>query len=216
LKRFLDAQGNDGKEELNSVCPTHTITMIPSTAFSYCGVDIESGRLRLHFHPNCLGTNINNAADRLADAISKAPQPEGSPSLSFAARASVKADYDAKISEILEKCRKLLENPKLKFEPGFEELGKGLKGGKDVRDDWETNLGDFARRYFESFKDVLEREKFGDDELLREGFGEGVPEGVVKLKVVEKLKSGYNEIVVEDGALIIQVRLIWQFGGELN
>jgi hypothetical protein len=205
LKRFLDNQGDEGKAELNTVCPAHTITLVPSTAFSYSGVDIESGRLRILFHPNCLGSNITHAGEALADAVSKAPQPEGAPSLSFKARASIKADYDSQIVEILEKCQKLLENPKLKFEPGFEDLGKGLKDGKDVRDDWETNLGAFARGYYESFKDVLEREKFGEDEMLREGFQEGIPAGIVKLRVVEKLNSGYNETVLEDGALIIQV-----------
>lgn len=80
-----------------------------------------------------------------------------------------------------------------------------LKGGKDVRDDWERNLGAFARGYYESFVDVLEREKFGEDELLREGFEEGVEKGIVRLRVVEKLvKGSYNEILVEEGSVVIQ------------
>jgi hypothetical protein len=106
---------------------------------------------------------------------------------------------------LLEKARTLLQNPKLEFQPGFEALGEKLKSGKDVRDDWETNLGDFARRYYEGFIDVLEREKFGEDEMLREGFEEGIPKGVVQLKLVDALKNGgYNETVFDDGALSIQ------------
>jgi len=185
--------------------------MLPSTAFNYCGVDFESSILRILFHPNNLGTNLDQAGENLEIAISKAPQPEGAPSLSFVARHSAKKDWDTEIIPILEACQKLLQNPKLKFEPGFNEQGKILKGAKDVRDDWERNLGAFTKSYYESFKDELEREKFGEDEMLREGFQEAVPEGVIKFRVVEKLKgeSGYNEIVLEDGALIIQVGLFF-------
>lgn len=183
----------------------HTITMICSKTFSYCGTDIADGNLRLNFSPDYLGTNISNVAENLADAVSKAPQPAGAPSLSFAARAGVKKDYDEKIGDILEKCQKILQNPNLKFEPDFDALGAALKGGKDVRDDWERNLGSFALAYYESFKDVLEREKFSEDEMLREGFEEGVPEGIVKLRVAEKIKESYNEVVLDGGALVIQV-----------
>lgn len=106
---------------------------------------------------------------------------------------------------MLEKARAQLKNPKLEFEPGFEALGKALKEGKDVRDDWESNLGDFAVKYFDSFSSVLESEKFGEDEMLREGFEEGVPKGIVELRVVGRdvLKSGYNGLVLEDGKLVI-------------
>jgi hypothetical protein len=77
-----------------------------------------------------------------------------------------------------------------------------LKGGKGVRDDWETNIGDFVKKYYESFVEQLEREKFGDDDMLREGFAEAVPSGVVKFQIVEQM-SGYNGIKTEDGALVL-------------
>jgi hypothetical protein len=205
LKRYLESHGDSGKDEINSVCTTHIVTLLASTSFNYCGCDIKSGRLRLLFHPNQLGTNIDNAASKLADAVSAAPQPAGAPVLSFAARHAVKTDYEPKIIAILEKCATALQNPTLKFEPGFEELGKMLKGGKDVRDDWERNLGDFAQKYYESFLSVLVREKFGEDDMLREGFAEGVPEGIVRLRLVDELKSGYNELVLDGGALVMQV-----------
>jgi len=163
----------------------------------------------LLFHPNNLGTNISYMGQNLAEALSTAPQPEGSPSLSYAARHSIKTDYDTQIGAMLEKAQKILQNPNLKFEPEFEEQGKMLKGGKDARDDWETNLGSFAVKYYESFLDVLASEKFESDEMLREGLEEGVPKGVVKLRIVEKLRTdqtGYNEVVLDDGALVIQVR----------
>lgn len=110
---------------------------------------------------------------------------------------------------MLEKCRALLQNSNFTFEPDFEALGEKLKAGKGAREDWESNLGEFARLYFEGFRDVLEREKFGVDDLLREGLEEGVPAGVLRLRVVDKLTpSGYyNEIVLEEGVLVMQVSL---------
>ncbi len=90
--------------------------------------------------------------------------------------------------------------------PDFNALGEKLKTGKDVRDDWETNLGSFALGYFQSFISALEREKFATDELLREGFEEGVEKGVVRLRLVDKLsKGGYSELLIEDGEVVIQV-----------
>ncbi|KIM94339.1 hypothetical protein OIDMADRAFT_45770 [Oidiodendron maius Zn] len=204
LKYCLNSQGSGLKDEMNTVVNTHSVTLFASTNFNYCGCDVEAGVLRLHFHPNCLGTNVNDAASKLPDAISTAPQPEGAPALSYAARHSIKTDYDSKIGDVLEKASKALQNPNLKFEPGFEELGAMLKTGKDVRDDWEKNLGNFAVMYFESFLSALQYNKFAEDDLLREGFEEGVPKGVVKLRLVEKLPSGYNQILLDDGAVVLQ------------
>jgi hypothetical protein len=204
LKRYADSHGKAGTEELNTVCPTHSVTILASTKFSYCGCTISDGKLNIVFNPNYLGTNVNDALYEVAKVISEAPQPEGAPKLSFAARHSIATDYEPNIGEVLENARKALQNPKLEFDPDFEGLGAMLKGGKDVRDDWERNLGSFAVKYYESFVDTLKREKFGDDEMLREGFEEGVPKGVVKLRLVEKM-SGYNAILVEDGVCIMQV-----------
>lgn len=207
LKNFVKKHGESGVTELNTVCPTHVVTFGPSTKFSYSGTIVADGQLNLVFHPNNLGSNIDHVAQNLAQALSDAPQPEGASTLSYAARHSIKTDYDSEIQELTEKARAMLKNEEFKFEPNFEALGQALKGGKDVRDDWESTLGGFTKSYFESFVDVLKREKFGDDEMLREGFEEGAPKGVVRLRVVEKLKggSGYNETLLEDGELILQV-----------
>jgi hypothetical protein len=204
LKRYVDSHGKAGTDELNSVCPTHTITISASTACSYCGCTISDQKLNIIFNPNYLGTNVNDALYEIAKVVSEAPQPEGAPKLSFAARHSVATNYEPEIGELLQKARTALQNPKLEFEPDFDALGAMLKNGKDVRDDWERNLGNFAKLYYESFVDTLLREKFGEDEMLREGFEESVPKGVVKLRIVEKM-SGYNGLLVEDGALIMQV-----------
>jgi len=209
---FIEYHGDSGKEELNTVCPTHTVTFLASPKFSYCGSDVQDGQFRLLFHPDKLGSNINDVGQKIAEALSTAPQPEGASTLSYAARHSIKTEYTTKIVPVLEKAQKLLQNPKLEFQPGFEALGAKLKTGKDVRDDWETNLGNFALKYLEGFVDVLEREKFGEDDMLREGFEEGVPKGVVQLKLVDALKNGgYNETLLDEGALTIQVRFVCKF-----
>lgn len=171
-------------------------------------MDVADGTLRLLFHPNYLGTNVGDVGQQLADALSSAPQPAGASPLSFAARHSIKTEYDAEIGALIEKARAALQNPEFVFEPCFEELAAQLKGGKDVRDDWERNLGGFAKAYFESFVDVLASEKFGEDEMLREGLEEGAPKGAVRLRIVQALETaqtGYNEIVLDEGALAIQV-----------
>ncbi|CZR61867.1 uncharacterized protein PAC_11764 [Phialocephala subalpina] len=209
LKSFVEKHGPSGVAELNTLCPTHVATLLPSAKFSYCGSQIDNSRLELVFHPNNLGSNISYVAQDLDKALSSAPQPSGAPTLSYAARHSIKTDYEPKISGMLEKVRTILKNPAFKLEPNFDALGAGLKGGKDVRDDWETNLGSFALKYFEALVDVLEREKFADDELLREGLEEGVEKGCVRLRIVEKLGggkggNGYNEVLIQDGELVIQ------------
>ena len=211
LKYFIQYHGQEGVDELNAVCPTHTLTLKATTKYSYCGTEIADGKLFMLFHPNNLGTNINNVAEKLAETVTAAPQPEAASTLSYAARHSIKIDYTAKIGEYLEKARKLLENPEFKFEPEFEALGAKMKassGDKDVRDDWETNIGSYARDYFSSLVDYLAYEKFGEDEMLREGLAEVAPKGVAKLRIVDKLtteQNGYNEIILEDEALVLQV-----------
>jgi hypothetical protein len=183
-----------------------------ASTFSYCGCDFKDGQLRLLFNPERFATNLSDVAQKLADAISTAPQPEGAPSLSYAARHSIKTDYTTQIVPVLTKAQTLLKNPKLEFQPGFDDLGAKLRSGKDVRDDWEHNLGSFALNYFEGFVSVLEREKFGEDEMLREGFEEGIPKGIVKLRLVDVLKNGgYNEVVLDDGTLSIQVSHLWNW-----
>ncbi|RDL38749.1 Uncharacterized protein BP5553_03089 [Venustampulla echinocandica] len=206
LQKFLDTYGQEGKAELNSVCrATHAITFAASTTVNYCGCDIESGMLRILFHPNNLGSNLDSVAEDIAKVVSSAPQPAGAPPLSFTARHSIKSDYDSQIGPILENAIKVLQNPALKFEVGFDDLGRMLKNGEGARDDWESNLGTFARQYYESFVDSLISEKFGEDELLREGLAECVPNGSVRLRIVENLqKETYNEVVLEDGDLVLQ------------
>jgi hypothetical protein len=131
--------------------------------------------------------------------------------LSYLARHSIKTDYEAKIPDLLKKAQTALHNPNLKYEPEFQEIGQKLKGLKEQPDRWEYNLGNFAIQYFESLVGTLDNEKFVDDELLREGFEEGVPNGVVKWRLVDKMNHGGKdpEVILEDGNLVIQVFIFY-------
>lgn len=213
LKRFVDNHGPEGIAELNSVATAHTITleMLDTKAWSYCGVDITpEGVFRLTFKSTMLGTNIDDTAAEMAKALSKAPQPTSAPKLSYAVRHGIKTEYAPQIEELREKAAAELQNPDIKFEPDFEALVDTLKTKKWDHYDaerWEGTLGNRVLLYYQAFVDVLVREKFSSDEMLREGFAEGVEKGVVKLRVIPKLPSGYNRLLVEDGELIMETDL---------
>jgi len=211
IKRFLDKHGDEGKTEINSVAPAHVITMLAHANVRYCDVEILDGNLRMRFDPESLGSNIDNVGEYLERALNNAPQPADASPLSYASRNSIKNGWDGEIGPILQRAKDLLQNEKLVFEPGFVEISEQLKkAGKNARQDWEGDLGNFARYYFQGLVDTLKREKFGEDDLLREGLEEAAPKGVVKLRIVDKLEtkqSSYNEIVIDDGALVIQTTL---------
>jgi len=58
LKQFVDVFGDDGKSELNTVCSKHQLVIAPqdTTKFTYGGLDIKDGVLRLVFQEANLGT----------------------------------------------------------------------------------------------------------------------------------------------------------------
>lgn len=151
---------------------------------------------------------MNNMGQKLEETVTAAAQPDGAPSLSYAARHSAKTEYTEKIDPYLEKARKALENPDFKFEPDFEAVGAKLKSTKGAAENWESNIGGSALNYFSSFVDYLGYEKFGEDDMLREGLAEAAPKGVIRLRIVDKLQTdqnGYNEIVLDNEELVIQV-----------
>lgn len=62
--------------------------------------------------------------------------------------------------------------------------------------------------YRDGFKYQIERQGFKGDDMLQEGFVEGVPSKKIAIRVVEKTKNGsYNEVVLEDGVVYLQVWL---------
>jgi hypothetical protein len=62
---------------------------------------------------------------------------------------------------------------------------------------------------FSYFKDglkwQLEYQKFKGDDMLQEGLAEVLSSKTFKFRIVDKLKKGYNEAVIEDGVGYLQV-----------
>lgn len=46
---------------------------------------------------------------------------------------------------------------------------------------------------------------FKSDDMIRDGFSERTSQNVVKMRIVEKTRKSYNEMVIENGILIMQV-----------
>lgn len=182
--------------------------------FTYCGTDVIDGRLRLLFAPDRLGTNISSCLDRdvLLKALNDAPAPDGA-SMSYAARLGIRGDFDAKIETTRARIAELVARPDIKLNPNFEENFSKLLAESKVKKnglnrDWQEQFGGWTQKYFEGLASGLEWQKFEDDELLQEGFNEGVEKGEVVFRIVDKLQQGsYNECVIEDGVLYLQVSI---------
>lgn len=174
--------------------------------FTYCGCQVSSsGQLVILFGEGYLGTNIDYALenDNLVKALNSASSSAEDP-LSFSARESVRKDYNAEIGRTQEKLSAILQKT-VTLEPNFEEVSSKLKAASDAPGSWEVNLGSFVRLYFEGLLGYLTREKFGEDDMLQEGLAEAVDKSIVQFRLVDELKASYNECVIEDGVLYLQV-----------
>ncbi|OHF04426.1 hypothetical protein CORC01_00278 [Colletotrichum orchidophilum] len=220
LKSFTSTYGEDGKSELNSICHARSLIIdlddrSKDARVSYSGVVVKDGKLALVFSEGNLGTNVDYAIDTqgLLNALNTAPPAPGSDAaMSFAARTSVRQDYDDKIEETRKTLADMLERPDVVLVPNFEanfdkirEAGK--KKGSEVRSDWEGNLGAFTWMYFEGLVYQMRYQKFGDDDMLREGFNEAVEKGEIHFRIVDKMAyATYGEVVLEDGAIYVQTQ----------
>ncbi|KEY65341.1 hypothetical protein S7711_01852 [Stachybotrys chartarum IBT 7711] len=210
LKYFVERHGDNGKTELNTIASAHVITIDydDEKRFTYNGCAISpDGKLVILFEENNLAVNIYDAlsTENVQKALNSAPTADAS-ALSFVARSGISADYEAEIGPIQEKINKLL-GKEITLEPGFDDLYAQLKAAASSDFPWqERNIGNFVHKYFNALADALEYQKFGEDEMLQEGFNEGVESGKVAFRLVDKskLKASYNESVVEDGVLYMQ------------
>ncbi|KAH8883563.1 hypothetical protein GQ53DRAFT_698995 [Thozetella sp. PMI_491] len=211
--KYLTGKYTGLADEINSLASAHVLTMDVDDSepkrFSYSGTDVQDGKLRLLFRPDALGTNIDHAAQdsQLFPALNAAPSDKP---LSFTVRNGIRTDYDPNIEALRAKIGTLIERPDIKLVPNFDDTFAKLKAaaavkGSDVRDDWETNLGSFALKYFEGLEWQLKNLKVDSDEMVREGLNEAVEKGEFAFRIVDKLKYGsYAEVVIEDGVLYLQ------------
>jgi hypothetical protein len=224
LKYFLESHGAEGAAEINELVPARVLTLVPDVEKknTYGGVEIKDGQLRILFAEGKLGTNVDNCFEYLETGLSiynctsffylryKAINETGKTAannpLSYTARHSIKTEWTPKFDALQKKLATQLHNDEIKLEPNWEANFAALKSGKDVRDDWEGNLGDFTRRYFEALEYYMNYHKFSEDDLLYEGFAESVTKGQIEFKIVEKLSgdSSYNQVLIEDEVCILQ------------
>jgi len=215
LKYLAGKYGDEFKNEVNSICSAHVMTMDleenSPPRFSYCGCDVQDGKLRLLFLENYLGTNIDHCCQE--DALTKAlnAAPSDAP-LSYTTRLGIRSEYDPKIDAVRKQIATMLGKPEeaVTLNPGFEaafaKLDAALKGGdSSVRDDWQTNLGSFVFKYFDALAYQMKYIKVGEDEMVQEGLLDAVSTNEYAFRIVDKLKyESYCEADIEDGVLYLQ------------
>jgi hypothetical protein len=214
LTQFVEKYGADGKTELNTVVSSHKVILaVDDTGkLTYCGSDVKDGVLRLLFHAGKLGMFPSDASNDIVGALKAAPAPPGS--MNLATRNGIKTNYEAAVEEVRAAIAKLVGVPDLKLTPNFEYNYGALSAmGDRAGSDWGAKLGHATLAYFQGVKSSLEKEKFGSDDMLQEGFQEAINKNEITLKIVDKLDCGgsYNEVVIKDGVLIVQVSLIFDF-----
>lgn len=137
VKRFVDKFGEDGKGELNSIVASHTITFGPqdSTQFSYGGLVVENGVLRLVYNaPDSFASNVDDISKDIAEALKKASSSSGSGSAyDILARNGVRQNYDPKIEEVRKNIEALTGLKGIVLKPNFEENAEALSKNKNVR-----------------------------------------------------------------------------------
>ena len=138
--------------------------------------------------------------------------------MSYVARSYIRLEWDAQIKEVKTKIGKILARKDLKFEPNWEENWAALVKQANKRNSelsrfklfegtWERSFPEVMRKYYEGLAFNLQKLKFGEDEMLREGFNEAVESGRVVFRIVEELEDledGYGA-AIEDGVLYMQV-----------
>jgi hypothetical protein len=184
-----------------------------SKKVKYCDCDVVDGKLRILFSFTGLGTNINDALEQLPDRLNAAPQLAGAdgkvPVMGPLTRLSITKEYNEQVEKELEKLKKWF-SPEFKLNPMFEENYAFMKKtpAKNIgRDDWESRLGYITFSYFEGVTYHMDYKNFKEDDMLQEGFNDVIDKHEIAFRIVEKLNkgSGYNECIVENGILYLQV-----------
>lgn len=216
LTAFEEYHGEAGIQELNAICYAHVITIDhdeeTAKRISYCGCDVVDGKLRIVFQAGEMGTNMYGPfEDRpLEDGLTLAAAPPGA-TMSYAARANIRLDYDRKIEETRKKIAAILQKPDVKLVPNFEATFEKLVVESQRRKNqlprtWQREMGDNMRKWFEGVAHQLKRQNFGDDELLREGFHDAVDKGVIAFRIVDEIADDQDcGCAIEDGVLYLQV-----------
>ncbi|OAQ64907.1 hypothetical protein VFPPC_06097 [Pochonia chlamydosporia 170] len=205
LGTFFYYFGEGGKQEINTLCSAHVLTMDVDLNSKVEGNGCEvspSGQLVLLFNPDYLNSNIENCLERnkLEKALNEA---QSSLPMNFKARSSIANEYEKGIGKIQSIINEQL-GKKITIDPGFEDAFVKLKAGASRRD-FDENLGPWILLYFQGFAEWLERNNVKGDDMVQEGLNDVMGEAKVAFRVVEKMKGdSYNEAIPEGGVLYLQ------------
>jgi hypothetical protein len=211
LRYNIDRLGSELRTEINDACPARILTMDldEDELFNYCGCKVSAdGKLVIVFREAYLGTNVSSALDQshLEKALNEAPTTRATKPMNFRARMSIARGYNPSIQETQRRLNALLGG-ELALVPGFEAAFDKLRASEEDErvEDWDAQLGPFVHLYFDGLLGYLDYHKFGADQMLREGLLEAVKGGEVRFRLVDEIKRPYNEAVIEDGILYLQV-----------
>ena len=151
----------------------------------------------------------------IAGAVNAAGLASGASTspLDFIAQSNIRRVWDPRAAELQSQFGSILACPVMTLTPNFERNAAALekfdkakeKTNYPLREDWLARIGEYTLGYFEGVKDMLEYKGFDKDDMLQEGFKDVVEKNEIELRVVEKLvKGSYNEVIVENGVLVIQ------------
>jgi len=203
LKYFIEKYGDEGKDHFNGAVSQSEISVGVNTLGDKAPTitcEVRDGVFWILFNHTSLGYNCDYIGDALLAAIEAAPR-EG---LSLRAKHSVDEDYESKIDDLREELGKMIAIPDLVLDPNWEENFKELKAA--VSDEgWQRNFGRTIYDYFDNFKSQLGYQGFKDDDMLQEGLAEVFESKKIVVRVVPKTKKSYNEAVIEDGVIYLQV-----------
>ncbi len=203
LKYFLDKYESDGKDYFNAAVTQSELSIGVNTLGDkapYITSEIKEGVYWILFKPDSLGTNTSSLGDSLLAAVNIAPGFV----FSLEAKHSIDETWEEEYEDLTKEITELTGIPDVKLDPNFEENFKALNVQTDRR--WYTSFGAATLAYFkDGLKYQLGRAGFKGDDMLQEGLQEVLTEKAFVLRVVPKTKKTYNETVLENGTLYLQV-----------
>jgi hypothetical protein len=213
--KYLSGRYDSLAAEINEIAHAKVLTLdvdeTEPSRFSYCGADVEDGKLRMLFNKDNLGVNISDSLQeaKLFAALNGAPTEKP---ISFLSRLNIRTEYDPNIAAVQHQLAELLgkSDDEIKMNPNFEDTFAKLSAykktkGSELRDDWETCLGSYTLKYYEGLVYQMKYQKVGEDDMIQEGFVEAVPDLEFTFRIVEKLNKGtYGEVEFADGKCYLQ------------
>ncbi|EPE10264.1 hypothetical protein F503_05359 [Ophiostoma piceae UAMH 11346] len=205
---------SNGIKELNDAAHAHVLGLdVDETGtVEYCGPLFKDGRLVMVFNADKLSTNSDEVlrSKKVLAALNAVPAATGDESLPFDIRMSIRGMYDPKVGDVQERINKTLKRDDIKLVHNFEAALPKLQAYSEtpkqrLRNDWRQQVGYTLYNYMYGIRHHLEGHKFGEDEMLREGFNETVPTGIIEFRIVDKLTYRPDcEVVFEDDKMYVQ------------